>query len=119
MRLILIVAVPAHVELVAARCHELGPSLVVRTSDALLVLLRAGGGRHGSSSTQPALTSRWDRFLAVHRVSSSPSSSSSLAKEDGSGGWAGGCAETAVEFTKTNRTINIEPHTLHTGGRID
>uniref|UniRef100_A0A2M3ZQR0 Putative secreted peptide n=1 Tax=Anopheles braziliensis TaxID=58242 RepID=A0A2M3ZQR0_9DIPT len=83
MCLVLIVAVPAHVELVAARRHELGPSLVVRTPDTLLVLLRASGGRHGSSSTQPTLTSRRDRFFAVHRVSSS---SSSVATGDGSGG---------------------------------
>lgn len=37
VRLVLVVAVPAHVELVTARCHKLGPPLVVRTPDAFLV----------------------------------------------------------------------------------
>lgn len=37
VRFVLVVAVPAHVELVTARCHKLGPPLVVRTSDPFLV----------------------------------------------------------------------------------
>lgn len=37
MCLIFVVTVPAHVELVTARCHKLGPPLVVRTSDPFLV----------------------------------------------------------------------------------
>lgn len=42
MRLVFVVTVPAHVELVTAGCHKLGPSLVVRTADPLLVRILWG-----------------------------------------------------------------------------
>lgn len=37
VRLVLVVTVPAHVELVTARCHKLGPPLIVRTADPFLI----------------------------------------------------------------------------------
>lgn len=50
MRLVLVVTVPAHVELVTARCHKLGPPFIVRTANPLFIriLLRGAlrlGGR--------------------------------------------------------------------------
>lgn len=37
VRLVFVVTVPAHVELVTARCHKFGPSLVVCTPDPFLI----------------------------------------------------------------------------------
>lgn len=50
VRLVLVVTVPAHVELVTARCHKLGPPFIMRTADPFLVrilLLRGAAHRLG------------------------------------------------------------------------
>lgn len=48
VRLVLVVTVPAHVELVTAWCHKLGPPFVMRTADpSVRILLLRGSHRLG------------------------------------------------------------------------
>lgn len=46
MRLVLVVTVPAHVELVTARCHKLGPPFIMRTANALFIRILLRGAAH-------------------------------------------------------------------------